>query len=412
MNAKQKSETIICTRESIGEGIMSVLLEKTNVAGMELSNRFVRSATHDGFSTDDGEITDNSVAFLSEIAKGGVGLIILGFAYVTQKGQAVPNQTAIYDDRFIPGLRLVTEAVHRFGTKVALQIGDSGSQSVVASQRGYCPLAPSAIRKDWISYEGDGDVTRTEKGTPEYRLNTTTFEANEMTENQIQQVIHAHAQAARRILAAGFDGMEFHGGHGYLISQFASPATNRRRDRWGGSLENRTRFIRECCKAVRKTVGTDFPMMIKMGAADQAKGGLSITEGVKMAKLLEETGVDAIEITEGVEEEPIHHIRTGIDTRKKEAYYLDWARMIKKHVTIPLFLAGGLRSFDIMEQIVKEGIVDGISMCRPFIREPDLVKKYATAQTDQVKCISCNGCLRNLKAGLLSCNFADSCLKT
>ena len=162
---------------------MSVLLEKTNIAGMELSNRFVRSATHDGFSADDGTITDKSIAFLSDIAKGGAGLITLGFAYVTQNGQAIPNQTAIYSDRFVPKLRKVTEAIHRLGTKVVLQIGDSGSQSVVASQRGYRPLAPSAVRKDWISYQGDGDVTRTEKGTPEYRMNTTTFEADEMSEN-------------------------------------------------------------------------------------------------------------------------------------------------------------------------------------------------------------------------------------
>jgi 2,4-dienoyl-CoA reductase-like NADH-dependent reductase (Old Yellow Enzyme family) len=148
-------------------------------------------------------------------------------------------------------------------------------------------------------------------------------------------------------------------------------------------------------------------MMIKMGAADQATGGLSITEGFTMARLLEEAGVDAIEISEGVEEEPIHHIRTGVDTREKEAYYLDWARSIRKEVTVPLFLVGGLRSFDIMEQIVKEGIVDCISMCRPFIREPDLVKQYSTGRTDQVKCISCNGCLRKLRAGSLRCNFAD-----
>ena len=386
---------------------MSILLEATRVAGMELCNRFVRSATHDGFSTEDGEITDESVAFLSELAEGGVGLITLGFAYVTKKGQAIPNQTAAYNDRFIPGLRRVTEAVHRYDTKVVLQIGDSGSQSVVAPQRGYCPLAPSAVKKDWISYDGDGVVTQTEKGTPEFRSNKTTFEAEKMTEDQIQQVIQAHAQVAYRIRKAGFDGMQFHGGHGYLISQFASPATNHRTDRWGGSLENRTRFIRECCRAVRNAVGPDFPMMIKMGVADQAKGGLSITEGLKMAKLLEEAGVDAIEISEGVEEDPIHHIRTGVDTREKEAYYLDWARLIRKEVTVPLFLVGGLRSFDIMEQIVKEGIVDCISMCRPFIREPDLVKQYSTGQTDQVKCISCNGCLRKLQAGSLRCNFAD-----
>lgn len=386
---------------------MSILLEATKVAGMGLRNRFVRSATHDGFSTEEGEITDESVAFLSKLAKGEVGLITLGFAYVTKNGQAIPNQTAVYDDRFIPGLRRVTEAVHQYGTRVVLQIGDSGSQSVVAPQKGYRPLAPSAVKKDWVSFEGDMEVTQTERGTPEYRANTITMEAQEMTEDDIQRVIKAHAHAALRVREAGFDGVQFHGGHGYLISQFASPATNRRTDRWGGSLENRTRFIRDCCGAVRDAVGADYPMMIKMGVGDQAKGGLSIAEGLKMAKLLAETEVDAIEISEGVEEEPIHHIRTGVDTREKEAYYLDWARLVRKEATVPLFLVGGLRSFDIMEQIVKEGVVDCVSMCRPFIREPDLVKQYSEGNTDKVKCISCNGCLKKLQAGLLECIFDD-----
>ena len=387
---------------------MSILLEATKVAGMELRNRFVRSATHDGFSTEEGEITDESVAFLSELAKGGMGLIILGFAYVTKKGQALPNQTAVYHDRFIPGLRRVTEAVHQYGTRVVLQIGDSGSQSVVAPQKGYRPLAPSAVNKDWISFKGDMEVTQPERGTLEFRANTITMEAEEMTEDDIQRVIQANAQAARRVRDAGFDGVQFHGGHGYLISQFASPATNRRTDRWGGSLENRTRFIRDCCGAVRDAVGADYPVMIKMGVKDQAKEGLSIAEGVKMAKLLAAAGIDAIEISEGVEEVPIHHIRTGIDTREKEAYYLDWARLVRKEATVPLFLVGGLRSFHIMEQIVETGVVDCVSMCRPFIRNPDLVKQYSEGKIDKVKCISCNGCLKKLQAGLLECYFDDS----
>ena len=386
---------------------MSILLEPTNVSGMRLPNRFVRSATHDGFSSQAGEITDGSVAFLSELAKGGVGLVVMGFAYVTKKGQALPNQTAVCDDRFIPGLRRVAEAVHRYDTKVVLQIGDSGSQSVVAPQKGYRPLAPSAVKKDWVSFEGDMKLSRTERGTPEYRPSTVTMDADEMTEEDIERVIQAHGQAARRVREAGLDGVQFHGGHGYLISQFASPATNRRTDRWGGSLENRTRFIRACCQAVREAVGDDYPVMIKMGLEDQAKGGLSIAEGVRMARLLAEAGVDAIEISEGVEEEPIHHIRTGVDTREKEAYYLDSARRTRKEVSVPLFLVGGLRSFDIMEHIVEEGVVDCVSLCRPFIREPNLVKRYSRGQRNKVKCISCNGCIKKLQAGLLHCIFDD-----
>jgi 2,4-dienoyl-CoA reductase-like NADH-dependent reductase (Old Yellow Enzyme family) len=178
---------------------MSILFEPINIAGMELPNRFVRSATHDGFSTVDGEITDQSVAFIEDLAKGGVGLIVVGFAYVTPAGQAVPNQNAIYDDRYIAGLKRVTEAVHRYDSKVVLQIGDCGSQSAVAHQKGVQTLAPSSINREWASFSGTEEITHTEKGTPEYRLQTAAMNAREMTEEDIQMVIQAHADAARRV---------------------------------------------------------------------------------------------------------------------------------------------------------------------------------------------------------------------
>jgi 2,4-dienoyl-CoA reductase-like NADH-dependent reductase (Old Yellow Enzyme family) len=148
--------------------------------------------------------------------------------------------------------------------------------------------------------------------------------------------------------------------------------------------------------------------MIKLGVQDQARGGLPLDEGVRMAQLLAADGVDAIEISEGVEEEPIHHIRTGVDSREKEAYYLEWARAVRAAVTAPLFLVGGLRSFDLMEGIVEEGVVDCVSLCRPFIRQPDLVHRYRRGELDMVTCISCNGCLKNLQAGKLECIFDDA----
>ena len=138
---------------------MSILLEPTRVANMELSNRFVRSATYDGLSTEEGEVTDGSVAVVRELAKGGVGLIITGFAYVTPKGQTLPRQTAACDDRFIPGLGRLAKGVHDHGGRVVLQIGDCGSQSVVARERGYRPLAPSNLTKEWVSFEGEREVT-------------------------------------------------------------------------------------------------------------------------------------------------------------------------------------------------------------------------------------------------------------
>lgn len=386
---------------------MSVLLEPITIAGIKLPNRFVRSATYDGFSTPGGEITDGSVALVRELAKGGTGLIITGFAYVTCRGQAVPNQTAVYDDDFIPGLRRLARAVHEYEAKVVLQIGDCGSQSPIAIRKGYRPLAPSVLKKDWISYQGEQDVIHTDKGTPEHRMETTLMEAKGMSEDEINTVIDAHGQAARRAREAGFDGVQFHAGHGYLLSQFASPATNRRTDKWGGSLENRMRFGRACYAAARRTVGEDFPLFTKLGIKDQTGGGLSMGEGIRMAELLARDGMDSIEISEGVEEEPLHHIRTGVDRREREAYYLPWARRVREVVDIPLFLVGGLRSFDIMEQIVTEGVVDCVSMSRPFVRQPLLVQQFSDRGTDMVKCISCNGCLKILQKGPLKCVFNE-----
>lgn len=386
---------------------MSILFEPINVAGMELPNRFMRSATHDGFSTVDGVITDESVSFISDLAKGGVGLIVVGFAYVTPTGQAVPNQNAIHDDRFVAGMKRVTEAVHSCSdSKVVLQIGDSGSQSVVAKQKGLRPLAPSGTKRAWASFEGS-KVQHTEKGTPEYKIQTATMEPLEMTEEQIQGVVNAYALAARRVREAGFDGVQFHGGHGYLISEFASPATNRRTDGWGGPLENRMRFILSCYRAVRKAVGRDYPVMIKLGVEDQIQGGLKLSEGIEMAKVLAQEGMDSIEVSEGVEQEPAHHIRTGVDSREKEAYYLDWARQVRKEVKLPLALVGGMRSFDIMERTVEEGTADCISLCRPFIREPHLVERFQRGEREPAKCISCNGCLLKLQQGRLECIFED-----
>ncbi len=259
---------------------MSLLIQPLKIGPMEMGNRFVRSATHDGFSTEKGEITDNSIAFISKLAKAGTGLIIMGFAYVNRNGQALPNQTAIYDDSFIPGLKRIVDAVHRYGSKVVLQIGNSGSQSVASQRLGYTPLAPSAVRKEWIRFDIEMNETRSELGAPEFKVNTAPMEAREMSEDEIQEFIQAHAQAAGRVREAGFDGVQFHGGHGYLISQFASPVTNRRTDKWGGSLENRLRFIVSCYRAVRTVVGNDYAVMIKLGLEDQAKGGLPLEDGI------------------------------------------------------------------------------------------------------------------------------------
>jgi 2,4-dienoyl-CoA reductase-like NADH-dependent reductase (Old Yellow Enzyme family) len=167
------------------------------------------------------------------------------------------------------------------------------------------------------------------------------------------------------------------------------------------------RFILSCYRGVREAVGEDYPVMIKLGVEDQREGGLSLAEGVEMAKGLAMAGMDAIEVSEGVEQTPANHIRTGVDTREKEAYYLDNAREVRKELKLPLFLVGGIRSFDIMESIVEEGTADCISLCRALIREPHLVERFRRGDREIAECISCNGCLQKLQEGRLVCIFND-----
>jgi len=221
-----------------------------------------------------------------------------------------------------------------------------------------------------------------------------------MTAPDIQHIVTAYAEAARRAKASRFDGVQIHAAHGYLLNQFLSPAFNRRQDEYGGSVTNRARILLEVLHAVRKTVGRDFPVLVKMNSQDFIENGLTLADSVKVAVLLEEAGIDAIELSGGmVASGKRMPSRTGIHSKETEAYFREEARAFKKQISVPLILVGGLRSLEVAEGLMEEGVADYISMCRPFIREPGLIHRWKAGDRRKATCLSDNQCFKPIMEG-------------
>lgn len=348
--------------------------ESYSIGNLELKNRFVRSATWDVTADEKGFVTDESEALFRELAKGDIGLIVTGFAFISLLGQASPGQYGAYSDEMIPGLRRLAEAAHREGSKIALQIVHSGANSINRRRQ----------QDELVQVVSN-------KNSPDKNY-------HEMTDGDIEEIIDDFAAAAGRAVEAGFDAVQLHGAHGYLMSQFLSPLTNYRTDRWGGSAENRRKFHIEVIKKVRKTIGEDFPLMIKFGAMENREGGLSVKEGTETAKLMVENGIDAIEVSAG-------DARRAVPIMKNEPEKILFryeAVEIRKEVSVPLLLVGGIRTMQTAQEILDSRVADMISMCRPFIREPDLLLRWKKGDTSPAKCISCSRCLRGGKT--VACN--------
>jgi 2,4-dienoyl-CoA reductase-like NADH-dependent reductase (Old Yellow Enzyme family) len=357
------------------EFIMKNLFDKTEINGLKLSNRFVRSATWEGMAASDGQVTPRLTDLMVQLARGGVALIISSHAYVRRDGQAGIFQLGIYDDRLIPDLRNMVSAVHDEGGKIVVQLAHSGLMAK-PNLIGQTPLAVSQV---------DGFASSPGKV---------------MTTGEIRGIVAAFGEAARRAKEAGFDGVQIHAAHGYLMSQFLSPAFNKRTDEYGGPVGNRARALLEALKSVRSEVGEGFPVLVKMNSEDCLEGGLTLSDSLKAGSLLEKAGLDAIELSGGtLVSGKLSPSRAGIKSEDKEAYFRDAARQFKKEVKLPLILVGGVRSPQVAEKLVREGYADYLSMSRPLIREPDLVKRWQSGDRSRAKCISDNQCFGPGMAG-------------
>jgi 2,4-dienoyl-CoA reductase-like NADH-dependent reductase (Old Yellow Enzyme family) len=225
-----------------------------------------------------------------------------------------------------------------------------------------------------------------------------------MRKQDIDDIVAAFGDGARRAKEYGFDAVQLHAAHGYLINQFLSPLTNRRSDEYGGPLENRCRFLLEVYRSVRSAVGPDFPVFVKLNGSDNLEGGLDMRDAVYAARLLDMEKIDAIEVSGGTsasgERVPV---RTKIDRPAREAYNLELAREIKKAVHCSIMAVGGFRSLEVINKAIEDGM-DYISMARPFIREPQLIKRWKEGDLSPATCISCNGCFKpGLKEGGIYC---------
>ena len=354
------------------------VFQKTVLAGMKLPNRLIRSATWEGMAAGDGMVTDRLVALHEELARGGIGLIISSYMTVHSQGRQHHDQIGAHDDSHIEGLRRLADVVHRNGGRIVAQIVHCGGQSRPKAQGGLPALAPSAVESPGY------------KGVPEA-----------LTVEQIAEVVQSFAQAAGRVKDAGFDGVQLHGAHGYLLAQFLSPSRNQRDDQYGGSLENRARFCLEVFEAVREAVGPSFPIMIKLNANDFMEGSTTEKDSTFLAKGLAELGIAAIEVSSGTPGSgKLGPARPAIATQADEAYFLPQARILREAVPdIPLILVGGIRSLAVVEQILEEGVADYFAMSRPLIREPDLPLRWQRGADHPAECISCLGCFAPAAGG-------------
>jgi len=216
--------------------------------------------------------------------------------------------------------------------------------------------------------------------------------ARKMSQDEIQTLIDAYAQAAGRAQEAGFDGVQLHAAPGYLINQFLSPAVNRRKDAWGGNFENRLRFLQEIIKTVRAQVGEEYPVFIKFGMIDGLEGGLNLERGAKVIERMAGLGLDGIELSGGIGGGTLVNVRKGIRQPEDEAYFLPLAQKARQATSLPIALVGGLRSRGVMENILSSGDADFISLCRPLISEPDFPNLLRGGLKEKSRCIASNNC--------------------
>lgn len=348
---------------------MTSVFDPGSIGPMTLKNRMIRSATWEGMCDSDGRPTKKLSQYYEDLSKGGIGLIISGYTYVRTEGKQLPGKMGLYNAEFEKDFRRLTTAVHNSGGRIAIQLVHAGGQADPKAA-GRQTVAPSDIKVNAF---------------PQTPLALSVLE--------IEAISDAFAQAAKRAKDWGFDAVQIHGAHGYLVNQFLSPLTNRRTDAYGGSLENRSRFLFDVYEKIRARVGKDYPVFIKLNAADWVDDGLSESDGIAVAEKLSLAGIDAIEISSGTPASgDMGPARKDIDAPEKEAYNLELATAVKKVVNCPVICVGGFRSLDVAEKTITDHGLDFIALSRPLIRQPNLPNLWAGNQTATCDCISCNKC--------------------
>lgn len=352
---------------------MKRLFDSTEIGEMKLKNRLWRSATWENMADEKGHLTERLKKIYFDLARGGVGTIITGYAFVTENEQPNPGMMGIYDDSFIDEYAEFVKEVKDHGANIVMQIVYGGSAtSFDLGER--LIWGPSAV-----SHPAYGVVPV------------------EMSKEDIAGLIDAFAKGAGRCKKAGFDGVQLHAAHTYLLSQFLTPYFNRREDEYGGPIENRARIIFEVLAAVRAEVGPDYPVFIKMHCSDEwEENGLSPEESLFVAKELEKMGVTGIEFSGGnldLENFPnMGPARTKILKEEKQSYFVSYTAKIAEELTIPVISVGGHRTPDILESALNSSDIDYFSFSRPLLSEPDLINRWQSGDREKPRCVACNKC--------------------
>jgi len=389
---------------------MSKVFESTSIAGIPLKNRIFRSATHEGMSDSYGHPLESLSKLYLKLAEGGVGAIIIGFTAVQKNGRAANNILMIDRDDFIDSYKRLLEPLKEFNVPVFLQLAHAGAK-IDPSMEGFDPVAPSKMFY------------------PLFRITP-----RAMSDGEINELIDYFTRAIVRAKKAGFEGVQIHGAHGYLLFSFLSPYCNRRADKWGGDTEGRYRILGEIVRRARQEVG-NYPLLLKISAYDADKRGMTLEESVRLAKMFEESGGDAIEVSSGgfkvgfavrSAKTPVEgilnltHNYASLPPAKKKVmalilphvlkpvkplhnYNVEAAAAFKKQLKIPVIVVGGLRKLEDMEKVLNENKADYISLCRPLIIEPSLPNKFKEGLQKESKCIDCAYCLCGVSGNPLRC---------
>jgi len=344
------------------------LWEPFRVGRMELKNRVVMPPMVTRYASDDGFVTERIRDYYGARARGGAGLIIVEATYVHRQGWAFPNQLGISDDKFVTGMSELVDVVHKHGAKIGIQIHHGGRQTKEALG-GLQPVAPSPLPM------AGGEMPR------------------EMTVEEIAETVAYFAEAAIRAQKAGFDGVELHAAHGYLIDQFLSPTSNKRDDEYGGDLHRRARFLLEVIAAVKEAVGDDYPVWCRMDGKEYGVEGITLEDARQTARLVQEAGLAAIHVSAWGPESPTNRTTSTFTPVVIE----DLVEGIKKAVSIPVIAVGRITPED-AERLLKEGKADLIAIGKAMLADAEWTNKVAEGKTDDITpCIICNGCRDDLR---------------
>jgi 2,4-dienoyl-CoA reductase-like NADH-dependent reductase (Old Yellow Enzyme family) len=370
------------------------------IASMTTKNRFVRSATHEGGMTEDGRTTDGILELYRRLAQGGVGTIITGHVAVMRQGQVNERQICAHGKEHVAEMAKIADVVHSEGRgcRVVAQLSHGGRQVFHDNQIAEC-VGPSEVPSPILKKR-----------------------ARELQPEEIAGIVDSFVEGIEKVRDAGFDGVQLHAAHGYLLSSFLSPYTNRRTDRYGGSVRGRVTILREIITGARARVG-DFPILIKMNCDDHIEGGTDRVTFPEIAREVAGLGFDAIEVSGGMwdcltrsEDDlgfyplPIPESRTRINTLEKQSYFLGHVEGLD--LGVPIILVGGHRNIEALEKIVASDAVDFLALSRPVISEPDLPNRWLKGLgRDQADCVSCNSCLLEVKYGPVRCLLKESRLK-